>query len=251
MKKIDNKIILITGGYGYLGREISKGLALEGARVIVAGRDVEKFNLYFSNNPEIDFVEMDILDRNSIENAALLIKNKYEYIDGLINNAFSLQGGTVENSTFERGILGSLSSVEIVTDRFLPLLLESSSASIINISSMYGVVAPDFTIYETCKSQESPIAYGAAKAGVIQLTKYYASKLGQKGVRVNSISPGPFPNIENVTDSKFLSELQRKTLLKRVGNPEELIGPCEFLISDSSSFMTGHNLIVDGGWTVC
>lgn len=251
MKEIKDKVVLITGGYGYLGKALSLGLATLGAKVIVAGRSKDKFDVSFQSNLSTDFIQMDILNIESINNAVIEIEKKYKKIDSLINNAFSMSGGIDTNSVFERGILGSLASVEAVTQAFLPLLLKSNSSSIINIASMYGVVAPDFSIYETCKEQESPLAYGAAKAGVIQLTKYYASKLSQDGVRVNCISPGPFPNVDNVSDKEFLEKLKSKTLLKRIGKPEELVGPCEFLISESSSFITGHNLIVDGGWTTC
>src|SRR5690606_15062193 len=113
-----------------------------------------------------------------------------------------------------------------------------------------GMVAPDFSVYENCEEYINPPHYGAAKAGVIQLTKYFASYLGKENIRVNCISPGPFPNKEVQKNETFISNLSRKTALKRIGKPEELVGSFIYLSSDASSFITGQNIVVDGGWTV-
>ena len=121
--------------------------------------------------------------------------------------------------------------------------------SIINIGSMYGVVAPDLTIYGD-SGQDNPLYYGVAKAGVIHLTKYAASNLGAKNIRVNTVSPGPFPNPAKQPPGDFLSNLENKTLLRRIGFPHEVAGAVAFLASDAASYITGTNIVVDGGWTV-
>ena len=118
-----------------------------------------------------------------------------------------------------------------------------------NVSSMYGTVSPDPSIYGTSGANNPPY-YGAAKAGMIQLTKYAACHLAADKVRVNSLSPGPFPARTYLDrDPEFHTQLKRKTPMGRTGDPSELAGPLLFLVSDASSFVTGINLAVDGGWT--
>jgi gluconate 5-dehydrogenase len=120
----------------------------------------------------------------------------------------------------------------------------------VNIASIYGVVSPDFQVYEDIEQFINPPHYGAAKAGIIQLTKYFASHLGPLNIQVNSISPGPFP-AKQVQDASllFIERLSKKTMLKRVGKPEDIAGAVILLSSNGSDFITGHNLMVDGGWT--
>lgn len=115
---------------------------------------------------------------------------------------------------------------------------------------MYGVIAPDFDAYKKYPEFLNPPHYGAAKAGVIQLSKYYASYLGKSGVTVNTISPGPFPSRSVQEVSGFTEELKRRTCLDKVGKPEDVAGAFVFLSSDASNFITGQNIIIDGGWTI-
>ena len=114
---------------------------------------------------------------------------------------------------------------------------------------MYGVVAPDFRVYDESPQFLNPPHYGAAKAGVIQLTKYYSSFLGRDNITVNAITPGPFPSSAVQEDSDFINHLKNKTALGRVGEPEDLAGAFVFLLSDAANYITGQNIIVDGGWT--
>jgi gluconate 5-dehydrogenase len=126
--------------------------------------------------------------------------------------------------------------------------LMKKGGSIINISSIYGIVSPDPSIYGT-SGFNNPPAYGAGKAAVLQFTRYAACHLASKGIRVNSISPGAFPNKEVQENKKFISNLKRKIPLGRIGEPEDLAGAVVFLASDASSYVTGSNIVVDGGWT--
>src|SRR5699024_8936918 len=119
---------------------------------------------------------------------------------------------------------------------------------IVDIGSMYGMVSPDPAIYGE-SGANNPANYGAGKSGVLQFTRYCAGHLAEKGIRVNSISPGPFPNPSTQTDEDFLRKLANKTMLKRVGKQHEIVGPIILLSSDAGSFITGENIVVDGGWT--
>ena len=141
----------------------------------------------------------------------------------------------------------SLTSVFNCIKMIIPFLHKGSS--IVNVSSMYGVVAPDFKVYSESQEYLNPPHYGAAKAGIIQLTKYYASLLGENEIRVNSVSPGPFPNKTVQENSIFIKELEKRTVFGRIGLPEEVAGIFTFLMSDAAGFITGQNFIVDGGWT--
>jgi gluconate 5-dehydrogenase len=120
---------------------------------------------------------------------------------------------------------------------------------IINISSMYGIVSPDPRIYGD-SGYNNPPDYGAGKAGIIQFTKYAACHLAAKGIRVNAVSPGPFPGAEVQKNEAFITNLKNKVPLGRIGQPADLKGVVVFLASDASSYITGQNIIVDGGWTV-
>ena len=152
-----------------------------------------------------------------------------------------------DDETWAYGLDGTVGVTFRCIREAVPFFQKAGGGTIVNIASMYGMIAPDHSIYGDT-GNNSPVTYGAGKAGVIQLTKYTASYLAKDNVRVNSITPGPFPKISTV-DPAFLKKLQSKTMLGRTGNPEELAGALILLCSDASSFMTGTNLVVDGGWT--
>jgi len=142
-----------------------------------------------------------------------------------------------------------LTGVFRVIKKLTPLL-RKKEGNILNISSMYGHVAPDYRIYDSEKYANPP-SYGAAKAGIIQLTKYLASFLSKDGIRVNCISPGPFPFLETQEENpEFIKRLSEKNLLNRVGYPFEIKGAVSLLCTGAGSFMTGQNICVDGGWSV-
>jgi gluconate 5-dehydrogenase len=249
---LDKKVIAVTGGYGYLGHAICSSLALHGANVLVLARDRDKFNERFKSTKNIEFVDTDVSESSSIVNAFDCIVSSYGKIDTLINNAFFLQGQSPDDMTDEdwnRGMEGVVGSVFKCVRSVIPILKTQGEGAIINVASMYGVVAPDFSIYEQSASFLNPPHYGVAKAGVIQLTRYYASYLGKYGITVNCVSPGPFPSPIVQQDQIFVRKLASKTLLGRIGKPEELAGIFVFLASDAAKYITGQNISVDGGWT--
>jgi len=128
--------------------------------------------------------------------------------------------------------------------------LKKTEGSIVNISSMYGMVAPDPVMYEGTPFPPNPPNYGAGKAALIQLTRYAAVQLAEDNVRVNSISPGSFPDESVQEEDNFVERLEKRVPLGRIGQPKEVGNAVAFLVSPASSYITGHNLVVDGGWTV-
>jgi len=247
------KVAVITGGYGYLGKYMSEGLAEAGAQVVVAGKSKDKFRKTFPDHKrsKIDFEQMDISSTASLKKGFKKIKKDFRKIDILVNNAFYSEGGSPESMTDEqwnRGIDGALNSVFRCTREVIHYM-KNRSGKIINVSSMYGTISPDFRVYRDHPECFNPPNYGAAKAGVIQLTKYYAVYLAKYNVTINSISPGAFPSeaIQKKTD--FIKRLEDRIPMGRIGNPDELKGVLVFLASNASSYITGQNIIVDGGWT--
>ena len=251
-----NKTIIFIGGYGYLASSIVTSLTNLGANVFVLGKDYEKFKQVFKKdvkNQHLNFIQCDANKTSEIKVAFEKVKNDGSKIDVLINGAFGVRNNdpiNISDSDWEYSIDSSLNSIHKAIREVIPYFYHQGKGKIINISSMYGVVAPDFEIYKDFPNYLNPPHYGVAKAGVIQLTKYYASFLGKKNITVNSVSPGPFPSLEVQKNKKFVENLKSKTCLNRIGKPEDLIGIFNLLCTNSSDFITGQNFIIDGGWTI-
>lgn len=252
---LEGKVVLVVGGAGYLGRAICDTMAELGANLVIVSRDGEKCSLfaqeltdkYKTNNFG---TSVDILSVENIEELMLKIKKKYGQLDVLINNAWSGKKNSFESISFEDwdyDIDMCLNAVFYTTKLAVPLLKETKGV-IINTTSMYGHVAPDYRIYDGIEFANPP-SYGAAKAGVLQLTRYLASFLSPHGIRVNAVSPGPFPFLETLKNIEFKENLESKNMLGRVGEPDDLKGAFALLASDASKYMTGQNIRVDGGWT--
>jgi len=254
---LQNKTALVTGGAGYLGTAISETLAELGANVIIASRNQEKNSQKSLELNEkypgikVTAIELDLLDQESISECVKKVDALYGGLDILINNAWSGNKNSFESISDEDWLYDiemSLTSVFRLIKAALPLL-KRNKGIILNISSMYGHVAPDYRIYDGVKLTNPP-SYGAAKAGVIQFTKYLASFLSPNGIRVNCLSPGAFPHEATQENIKFMEKLAAKCPLNRIGRPEELKGAVALLCSDASSYMTGQNICVDGGWAI-
>lgn len=253
---LKNKVIIVTGGYGHLGKAITESLLHHEASVYVMGRDETKFTETFqdaiANKALLYFVSGDISATESINSAFQTVFDKEGKIDVIINNAFYSKGQSPQNMTDDEWaycIDGTLSSVFRTTRSIIPFYKATGQGKIINVSSMYGIVAPQFEIYEEFPQYLNPPHYGAAKAGVLQLTKYYASYLGNQNIQVNAVTPGPFPSETVQQTEGFIKALETKTSLNRIGKPEDLAGAFVFLASDAANFITGQNIIIDGGWT--
>ncbi|MBA7566512.1 3-oxoacyl-[acyl-carrier-protein] reductase FabG [subsurface metagenome] len=253
---LKNKVAFVTGGSGYLGSAMCEALAELGAIIIVGSRNKEKCRTFSKKLREkyniIAFGEyVDITDVESIENILIFIERNFGRLDILINCAWSGNKNTFESISIEDwryDIDVCLNGVFYTIKKAFPYL-KKSKGIIVNITSMYGHIAPDYRIYEGT-NHANPPSYGAAKAGVIQLTKYLASFLSPYGIRVNAISPGafPFPELEK-ENKNFMNKLKEKSMLNRIGKPEDLKGIIALLCSEASSFITGQIIHVDGGWT--
>jgi gluconate 5-dehydrogenase len=152
------------------------------------------------------------------------------------------------DEVWQTGIDGALNSTFRATREVIPFM-KKAGGSIINFCSMYGLVSPDLRIYGKDNPQKNPPNYGAAKAAVAQFTRYSAGALAEYGIRVNSVTPGPFPAPNNAQNEEFNKALASKTMLGRFGKNFEIAGAVLLLASDASTFMTGSNIVVDGGWT--
>ncbi len=244
---LSNKICIVTGGMGYLGSANVKALKDFGATVAVA--DVTK-----AESPADLFIECDISSTESVQQCFKMVYDKFGSIDVLVNCA-TYGAGYGEQSQIEfmddeiwqKGLNGALTSTFRCIREIIPYM-KKRGGSIINYSSMYGLVSPDLRIYSN-NPQKNPPNYGAGKAGVAQLTRYAAGSLAQYNIRVNSVTPGPFPAPKNQTNINFNQQLASKTMLNRFGQNYEMSGAVLLLASDASSFMTGSNIVVDGGWT--
>ena len=247
------KVILITGGYGYLGKSITAGLLENDAQVVVLGRSKEKFAQAFPLKlPKLNFIPTDISNNESIKAAFADAAATYGRIDGLINNAFYSKGQQplgLTDEEFAFSLDGNLGAVYRCIREVAPIMQKQKAGRIINVSSMYGLVSPDFKVYQNHPQHLNPPHYGAAKAGVIQLTRYFACYLGKENILVNAVTPGPFPNQITQQNQSFTQNLADKSPLGRIGNPDELKGIFVLLCSDMASYITGQNFVVDGGWT--
>ena len=250
---IRGKVILLTGATGYLGSKMVEMLSKSGAVVIVLSRDISKAKklCITLQLPIEQAFEIDISDKNSISRVIANVYEKFLKIDILVNNAYfgvTKAFNQYSQEDWKESFEGTVVSVDLMIKEIVPYMKKNSNSRIINISSMYGMVSPNPDVYSS-KEMINPLSYGVGKAGVIQYTKYAAMMLAKYNITVNTISYGPFPNINNIEDEVFLKKLADKTFLKRIGDPKEVASAIYFLSLDESSYITGQNIIVDGGWT--
>jgi NAD(P)-dependent dehydrogenase (short-subunit alcohol dehydrogenase family) len=259
--RLDGRVAFLSGAAGLLGRPMAKALASAGAHVVLNGRTREPLDAAAEELKNAGLSGsvacFDVTDESEVRRHLGVIGEQHGRLDVLINNASSGSPGTIESATardFEQVYRVNVTAAFQLIQAAIPLLTAAGSrnaggGSVINIASMYGSVSPDPSIYGT-SGANSPPYYGPAKAGLIQLTRYAACHLAGQNIRVNCISPGPFPSAKYLErDPEFRGRLQAKNPVHRTGRPWELQGPLLFLASDASSYVTGINLAVDGGWT--
>lgn len=268
---LSGKTALVTGASGFLGRTFVRALLSNGARVVALGRSPklkaleQEWGREFT--PSLVRVEqVDMYNNAALEKKLKSILQTEKIVDVLVNNAhemgpatgFNTSEGHLDKAPFEQwmkhlkgGVYWAAQTTRVIGGG----MVKRKKGSIINISSMYGLVAPNPALYEGTKFMNPP-GYSAAKAGLLALTRYTASFWGMHNVRANALLPGAFSNTEDKTGNSvkkgdpFLNKLNQRTVLRRTGRAEELVGPLVFLASDASSYMTGHALVVDGGWTI-
>ena len=248
------KTIWVTGGAGYLGAPITAALDRAAARTLCFDLGDKPHALVRDRALERTIpVSLDVSDAAALPAQLENLMAEHGVPDGVVHLAYASSAGkTLEDlpiadfaQTFARTVPATFALCRTVAQRMRP----RGSGSIVLFASMYGLVAPDPRIYASPLTP-NPIDYGASKAAILQLARYLAVHYGGAGLRFNCVTPGPFPNPNMQRDyPRFIDELVRKTALARVGTNEEIVGPTLFLLSDAASYVTGHSLVVDGGWT--
>lgn len=241
---LKDKIIVVTGGSGLIGKAIVHDIQKKGGLAINA-------DIAFDSNLQTKNVLMDITDDNSIHQGIDLIIRQFGHIDGLVNNAYPRTkdwGNKFEEvspDSWRKNVDMQLNSCFVLCKKVLESMTKRKSGSIVNIASIYGVVGNNFNVYEGT-TLTSPAAYSAIKGGIINFTRYLASYFGKDNIRINCVSPGGIFDNQNPI---FVKNYEHKVPLKRMGNPDDIAPAVSFLLSDEAKYITGHNLIVDGGWT--
>ncbi len=263
---LSGRVIVVTGGLGQLGRQFALSLLGQGARVAVldiAVDDEEARNRYGrqANDPSLLFVQADITRRESLEAARARILETWEEPFGLVNNAAldsPPDAPPDENGPFESYPVSSWDKVMAVNAKgvflccqvFGGAMAEAGRGSIVNVASIYGMVSPDQGLYEYRRQRGDvffkPVAYSASKSALYNLTRYIATYWGDRGVRANTVS---FAGVFNNQDPEFLENYCAKVPLGRMADESDYNGTIIFLMSDASVYMTGANLVVDGGFT--
>lgn len=265
---IQDKVILVTGALGLIGKEISAGFLSQGARVVLADLNQtavpavqgELENRFPAERFRI--LPLDITDEGSVEACLAAALEAFGRIDVLINNAaidakFDKENSSQVNpSRFEhypiallrRSVEVNLTGTVLVTQHVCRQMLRQGSGNIINVASTYSLVAPNQSLYDYGEGikQFKPVDYIATKSFIPNFTRYIATFYSRDNIRCNAIVPH---GIYNDHDEKFLVNFSRMSPLGRMCGREELNGPFTFLASDASSYMTGSVLVVDGGWT--
>lgn len=244
--RLKDKIVILTGASGLIGKATRSHLLLNGAKVISVDKNM-------ITDPESLSYNYDITNEVEIDSLLTGVMNTCGRIDGLVNLAYprtkdwGLKFEDIPLDSWRENVNMQMNSVFYICQQVLEIMRKQQSGSIVNIASIYGVVGNDFTLYEEYGGT-SPAAYSAIKGGIINFSRYLASYYGKYNIRVNCVSPGGILDEKN-QQSSFIKRYSDKSPLKRLGNPEEIAPAITFLLSDEASFITGHNLMVDGGWT--
>ena len=267
---LEGRTAVLTGAGGFFGRYFASALLEHGAKVILIDLSAETLKFFYQeykDRYELFFV--DLYDRKAVRECyeRILSQNHLgiDRVDVLINNAFDFgkrtgfnaRDGKLENASFEQlrasfesGVYWSIQATQFFGQK----MKRHGWGSIINICSIHAIVVPEPDLFEGT-DRFNPPGYSMAKAGLLQFTKYAASFLSPE-VRVNAISPGIIPNLEGrgrnslTADDPVLRKLSNKTLLKRLGHPRDLTGALIYLASDASGYVTGQNIVIDGGFTI-
>lgn len=249
------KKIWVVGGAGWLGQSTVKLLSAMGAWVLCADQTGRSAAFLDSAGVKgsVCAADLDAHDENAIMEFVSYHSEQHGVPHGLVNLTYASTARRFEDLTaqeFDAVNHGNLTCTFLLSRAVADLMSNTGQGSIVLFSSMYGGVSPDPRVYEPPMNC-NPVEYGVNKAGIRQLVRYMAVKYGRTGVRVNSISPGPFPN-PAIQESQpaFVERLSQKVPLGRVGEPSEIAGVVNFLLSDAARFITGADIPVDGGWTI-
>jgi NAD(P)-dependent dehydrogenase (short-subunit alcohol dehydrogenase family) len=260
---LQDRVVVLTGGAGLLGRNHSRALSCAGAHVIVADIDEARASAVVNTlqGAEGMAVSVDVTSPASIHRMVEQVNKRFGRIDALVNNAaidpkFDSENGGSHIHSFEnyplelwqQSLNVNLTGVFLCTQAIAPFLLSTGGGSVVNIASIYGIVGPDQRLYrkDGMQVQFKPVSYSVTKSALIGFTKYLASYWAGSGLRVNALTLG---GVEAGHDPEFVGRYSDRTPMGRMAKPDEYGGALVFLLSDASSYMTGANLVVDGGWT--
>jgi NAD(P)-dependent dehydrogenase (short-subunit alcohol dehydrogenase family) len=260
---LKNKTAVVTGALGLIGRKHCEALAAAGANVVVADMNAEETREFAKQLGDNHLgLGVDVTSKESLIEALNAVLNKYDAVDVLVNNAaindkfedpaMAKELSAFENyplDAFQRSLNVNITGVFLCSQVFGTQMALHRNGSIINIASTYGMVGPDQSIYRDSHGKQTfykSAAYPVTKGAIINFTRFLAAYWGHTGVRVNTLSPG---GVENGQTDDFIGNYSAKTLLGRMAKASDYQGALVFLASEASAYMTGANLVVDGGWT--
>lgn len=254
MFELDGDVAVVTGGAGLFGEPVCDALVEQGATVVVADVDADAGAALADDlGPAASFRETDVTSEDDAEALIADVLEDHGRVDVLVNAAYPRSAGygdrleDLSYGDWRRNLVDHLGGY-FLTSRAAALAMADQAAggSIVNFGSTYGRQAPDFAVYEGT-DMNSPVSYAAIKGGVLNLTRYLASYLGRDGVRANVVSPGGAFDDQH---PDFVERYEERTPLGRMADPEDVAGAVVYLASDAASYVTGHDLVVDGGWTI-
>ncbi|GAB3254143.1 SDR family oxidoreductase [Larkinella harenae] len=255
---LEGKIVIVTGGAGFFGTPISWALAEAGATVLIASRDGDKCRRFAesirANGFRAEGFALNLEEEKSIQSFVDAVKNQFGRIDVLVNNAVSREGfhnlEDIEKASWEKAQRINATGLVLITKAVIEVMKPQRSGNIINISSIQGAVGPHFPVYGDT-GMSSPVNYTYDKWGMVGFTKWLANFYGKDNIRANCISPGGYgPGVEQMSGKEeFVANYKRLTPLGRFADDDDIKGPVVFMASEASAFVTGQNLLVDGGWT--
>ncbi|MDN5067877.1 oxidoreductase [Aliarcobacter butzleri] len=255
---LKDKVVVITGGAGLIGKEFVKTVVENSGVAIIAdineqiGQEVKENLSKELNTTNIDFIKLDITSKESLNECINYLDKKYERIDVLVNNAYPRNKNygnhffDIEYSDFVENLGLNLGGYFIASQQFAVYFRNQGYGNIVNISSIYGVVAPKFEVYENT-TMTMPVEYAAIKSGLIHLTKYMAKYFKGMNIKVNSLSPG---GIFDYQPESFLEKYKEKCLNKGILDNSDLKGTLVYLLSDMSKYVNGQNIVVDDGFSL-
>jgi NAD(P)-dependent dehydrogenase (short-subunit alcohol dehydrogenase family) len=241
---LNDKIIIVTGGSGLIGKEIVADINRKGGKAINADIGVE-------SNLHAGTIQMDITNDDSVQTCIDQIVAEFGRIDGLVNSAYprtkdwGAKFEDIDPESWRANMDMQLGSYFVSCQKTLMIMAKQKKGSIVNIGSIYGVVGNDFTIYEGT-NLSTAAAYSAIKGGLINFSRYLSSYFGKDNIRINCVSPGGIFDNQNPI---FVKNYEHKVPMKRMGKPDDIAPAVSFLLSEEAKYITGQNLIVDGGWT--
>jgi len=263
---VENKVVVVTGGLGFLGKTFAEAIISNGGTVILAdllnsnSEDIIQSLSQKTGNNNVHYFELDITSKDSILRLISYFSQKLGKIDAWVNNAFlriskvSIEVKREYSSSFfdfeyedlYESVGLNMGGTFLCSQQVSKYFIEQGHGNIINVASIYGIVAPRFEVYEST-GMTMPVDYAMIKAGTIQFTRYLAKFLKGKNIRVNTLSPG---GVFNNQPEPFVESYKEYAMNKGMLDKRDICGALLFLISNNSEYITGQNIVVDDGWTL-